>query len=80
VVVPANVRRVGVLLQNTSDTAISIKMDDSDTALTADNGFVLLPNESLSFATKDHQCFAPIFAIHGGSGTKVLRVQEFERA
>lgn len=78
-VLAANVKRVGVLLQNTSDTTIYIKMDGSDTDVTTANGFALLPNESLSFSTQVHQVFGPITAIHGSSGNKVLRVQEFDR-
>lgn len=80
IAIPANVKRVGVLIQNVSDTTIYLKMDESTTALTTANGLALLPSEYLSFATKDHQSFAPIYVIHGGSGNKEIRVQEFEKA
>lgn len=79
-VVPANVKRTAVLLQNTSDVDIYLKLDGSTTALTTANGFKLGAGVSLHFTTTAPSGFEPVYAIHGDSGNKVLRVQEFTQA
>lgn len=79
VVVPANVKRVALLIQNTSDTPVYLKFDDSTTPLTTSNGFMLGVNETLQFSTRETVCFDDVYAIHGSTGTKVIRVQEFNR-
>lgn len=79
IAVPANIKRVALIFQNVSDTDIFVKFDNSTTVLTTANGFKLEPAGTLSFATKDTQCFDPVYVIHGGAGNKEIRVQEFER-
>ncbi len=79
VVIPANVSRTGVLIQNVSDTDIYLKMDGSETALTAANGFKVSAGQSFGFTTTPPVGYESVWAIHGGSGNKEIRLQEFTR-
>ena len=77
--IPANVRRLGFVIQNISDSDIFLKMDGSTTALTAANGLKLGPNEYLSMTTSENQIFDAVSGIHSGIGDKEVRIQEFTK-
>ena len=68
-----------ITLQNTSDVNIVMHFDDDHaTVLTADNGFILKPGETLSLRSEEEseEGSNHITAIHASTGNKVLRIQE----
>lgn len=64
-------------LHNNSSEVMYLKFDGSSIALTVDNGIPLQPTEKMILANDGFKSvfINPIVAIHGGSGTKDLRVQ-----
>lgn len=73
--------RWSVLIQNTSDTTIALKLNGSGEDLTVDNGFQLdaggsiLLEDFIGRGTYNHA----IEAVHAAGAPKELRVQEFAK-
>lgn len=72
-------KRSLTIIQNVSDTDIYLKLDDSATALTTANGY-LLPtgNSSLVITSQWGEFSQDVKAIHGGAGNKELRITTTE--
>lgn len=66
-----------VHIYNLSDTTIYVKYDGDATALTTSNGMPILPNDVLILANDGNRTVytRAIWAIHGGSGNKEVRIQ-----
>ncbi len=71
--------RMAIAIQNDSDVDMFIKFDTTDELLTVGNGFRLRAGVHLILESSEILSIAnnAIQAIHGGTGSKVLRVQEF---
>jgi hypothetical protein len=66
-----------VHIMNTSDVTIYVQYDGSSTTLTTSNGLPIAPGEKFGL---ENDGTSPIFdkevwAIHGGSGNKEVRLQ-----
>lgn len=71
-------KRKMLMIQNVSDTDIYLKLDDSATALTTANGIKLASNSSPMVITSQVGEFThAVNAIHGGVGSKEVRLQEW---
>lgn len=77
-IVPANLYRLGLIIQNVSDADVFLKFDGSPTEVTADNGFRLGAGQTLTLTNDKRTWWSAVRAIHGASGNKELRVQEIE--
>lgn len=76
IVVPANINRRVLFIQNVADTDIYYKFDESATALTTANGAKLAAGAELLLTATPNEFRNPLWAIHGGVGSKELRIQE----
>lgn len=76
VVAPRYDRRF-LFLQNVSDTDMFLKLDSSGTALTTGNGLRLVAGGAPFVITcMPGEFIHGVSAIHGGTGSKDLRIQE----
>lgn len=76
IVAPNAFRRL-LVIQNTSDTDVFIKMDSSATEVTTAIGIKLTAGGEPLIITCDRGEFInSIRAIHGGTGSKTVRIQE----
>lgn len=76
------VNRGAIVLQNDSDADMFLAFDGSS-GLTAANGLRLVAGGILSIENVSDQvnkANSAIYAIHAGSGSKTLRIQEFAAA
>jgi hypothetical protein len=73
-VLQAKAGRKMLILQNTSDADIYVKLDSSATEVTTANGLKLPPNSGPFMVMGSYH--NAVRAIHGSSGNKVLRIQE----
>ena len=75
-VVPSGSRRA-LILQNVSDADITFAFRPGVTATGADAGLVLKPDETFAIGALAGSTFntaaTPVYALHAGSGDKVLR-------
>ena len=76
IVAAAATKRTFLALQNVSDEAISIKMDESATVITAGLGIVLNVGDPPFILTCNHQQFDHEITAICASGGKVLNVTE----
>jgi hypothetical protein len=76
-VLPPRAGRTFIILQNLSDVAIYLDFTSDATALTVANGYRLDAGDTLIIDNIREGGFTNgVEAIHGGTGTKELRVQE----
>lgn len=66
-----------LMMKNNSDEVMFLKFDGSAATLTTANGFPLAKNGSIVLNNTSHRNVfnKPVEAIHGGAGTKDMRVQ-----
>lgn len=75
-VVASKGSRKWLIIQNVSDVDIFFKFDSSATALTSANGYKLAPGADVKWAGNTGDYINAIIAVHDGSGSKEIRVQE----
>lgn len=75
--VAANASRKLLIIQNVSDTDVYLKLDASATEVTTSNGLRLAAGDPPFVITCERGEFVnAVRGIHGGSGSKDLRIQE----
>jgi hypothetical protein len=79
-VLPGRIRHFAHI-QNDSDADIFLKYDGSPDTLTINNGIRLRPGQTLMLEERMADASRwtynnPIYAIHGSTGNKLLRIQE----
>lgn len=64
-------------IQNVSDTDIYVSYDGDATALTTSNGLKVAAGDTLMLNNDGTRCLFEhaVYAIHGGSGNKEVRIQ-----